>query len=153
MGQGTAEAAGLPVVANLRGVERDAAGFPPVGRVASKGLEAAGLAEMSGQDVLAVILRDGAQRLLTQAIEAEVAAYIEEHAACLDDRGHRLVVRNGRKDERRIQTGIGSVTVRQPRVHDRRIVRRQRVGFQVGGASECDGERRERKVVDHAWPR
>ncbi len=35
--------------------------------------------------------------------------------------GHRLVVRNGHKPERQIQTGIGPVTVRQPRVDDRRM--------------------------------
>ena len=48
-------------------------------------------------------------------------AYIDEHADQRDANGHRLVVRNGHKDERQIQTGIGPVTVRQPRVDDQRI--------------------------------
>ena len=71
-------------------------------------------------DVLTEILRDGAQKLLATAIEAEVDAYIERHADPRDVDGHRLVVRNGHKDARQIQTGIGLVTVRQPRVDDRR---------------------------------
>ena len=72
-------------------------------------------------DVLTGILRDGARRLLAQAIEAEVAGYIERNAAVRDDQGHRMVVRNGHLPEREIQTGIGSVKVRQPRVNDRRV--------------------------------
>jgi len=72
------------------------------------------------QDALTQVLRDGAQKLLAQVVEAEVTAYIERHADQRDERGHRLVVRNGHKDERQIQTGIGPVSVRQPRVDDRR---------------------------------
>jgi transposase-like protein len=72
------------------------------------------------EDALTQVLRDGAQKLLAQAVEAEVAAYVERHADQRDERGHRLVVRNGHKDERQIQTGIGPVAVRQPRVDDRR---------------------------------
>jgi putative transposase len=75
----------------------------------------------SGQDLLTGILRDGATRLLAQAIEAEVADYIERHAALRGLEGHRLVVRNGHLPEREIQTGIGPVKVRQPRVNDKRI--------------------------------
>ena len=48
------------------------------------------------KDVLTEILREGAQSLLVQAIEAEVADWIERHAQLKDDRGRRLVVRNGR---------------------------------------------------------
>jgi hypothetical protein len=50
-----------------------------------------------------------------------VAGYIEAHGDLRDAQGHRLVVRNGRKDERELQTGVGPVKVRQPRVDDRRI--------------------------------
>jgi len=86
--------------------------------------------EASSSDVLTGILRQGAQRLLAEAVEAEVAAYIAAHQAVKDERGHRLVVRNGHKDERAIQTGLGPVTVRQPRVDDRRIDENgQRVRF------------------------
>ncbi len=72
------------------------------------------------KDVLTEILREGAQKMLATAIEVEVDAYIEQHADQRDANGHRLVVRNGHKDERAIQTGIGPVTIRQPRVDDQR---------------------------------
>jgi putative transposase len=77
--------------------------------------------EASSQDVLTGILREGAQRLLGQAIGAEVDEYIEAHEDLRDGQGHRLVVRNGHKDERELQTGVGPVKVRQPRVDDRRV--------------------------------
>jgi transposase-like protein len=73
-----------------------------------------------GKDVLSEVLRRGAQQLLRQAIEAEVADWIDSHQHCLDDNGHRQVVRNGRLPARTIATGVGPVEVKQPRVHDRR---------------------------------
>src|SRR4051812_4623821 len=73
-----------------------------------------------GQDVLTDLLRDGARRLLAEAIEAEVAAWIDAHAHLKDASGRQQVVRNGHLPERAIQTGIGEIEVRQPRVHDRR---------------------------------
>lgn len=75
----------------------------------------------SPQDVLTEILRDGAQRLLATAVEAEVAEYVDQHADHVDEKGHRLVVRNGHRRERTIQTGLGSVAVKAPRVEDRRV--------------------------------
>src|SRR5215813_9702272 len=84
----------------------------------------------SSPDVLTGILRAGATKLLAQAIEVEVAEYIDRHAALRDEDGHRLVVRNGHKDEREIQTGIGPVKVCQPRVDDRRVNEQgQRIRF------------------------
>jgi putative transposase len=73
-----------------------------------------------GQDVLTGLLRDGARRLLAEAIEAEVAAWIDAHAHLKDDSGRQQVVRNGHLPERTIQTGVGEIEVRQPRVRDRR---------------------------------
>src|SRR5512143_2788802 len=73
-----------------------------------------------GQDVLTDILRDGARRLLADAIQAEVAAWIDARAHLRDQDGRRQVVRNGHLPERTIQTGIGPVEVQQPRVRDRR---------------------------------
>lgn len=58
--------------------------------------------------------------MLAQAIEAEVAAWIEEHSQLVDADGRRQVVRNGHLPKRTIITGLGPVEVRQPRVHDRR---------------------------------
>jgi transposase-like protein len=72
------------------------------------------------QDVLTAILRDGARRLLAEAVEAEVAVWIDSHAHLKDASGRRQVVRNGHLPERAIQTGLGAVEVKQPRVNDRR---------------------------------
>jgi putative transposase len=72
------------------------------------------------QDVLTNILRDGARRLLAEAIEAEVAAWIDARAHLKDASGRQQVVRNGHLPERTIQTGVGEIEVQQPRVRDRR---------------------------------
>ncbi|MEK7732444.1 MAG: transposase, partial [Planctomycetota bacterium] len=80
-----------------------------------------GLPASSPKDVLTEILRHGACELLATAVEAEVAGYIDEHAGHADEHGHRLVVRNGHHRERTIQTGLGSVAVKAPRVDDRRV--------------------------------
>jgi putative transposase len=92
---------------------------------------AAGLA-VSSRDVLTEILRDGAQRLLSQAVEAEVDAWIEGHAGLKDDHGRQQVVKNGHHPTRTLVTGIGPVEVTQPRVWDRRIVGRRRVEIAPG---------------------
>ncbi len=70
-------------------------------------------------DPLLGVLRAGARRMLMQAIEAEVEAFLAVHADQTDDRGRRRVVRNGHAPERQIQTGIGPLEVRRPRVRDR----------------------------------
>src|SRR6516162_8783917 len=72
------------------------------------------------QDVLTDLLRQGAQQLLAQAIEAEVADWIDRHQGCRDAAGRRQVVRNGHLPQRTITTGVGPVPVQQPRVKDRR---------------------------------
>ena len=74
----------------------------------------------TSQDVLTNILRDGAQRMLTQAIDAEIAEWIETHRDVRDEAGHRQVVRNGRLPKRTILSGVGPLEVEQPRVLDRR---------------------------------
>src|SRR5512135_1974491 len=74
----------------------------------------------SGQDVLTEVIREGARRMLAQAIEAAVAAWIDAHAHLTDEAGRRQVVRNGHLPERAIPTGIGEIEVKQPRVRDRR---------------------------------
>lgn len=71
------------------------------------------------RDVLSEVLRQGAQRLLVEAIEAEVEEFLAEHSGQRDEAGRRRVVRNGYLPEREIQTGIGGVAVKVPRVRDR----------------------------------
>lgn len=58
--------------------------------------------------------------MLRAAIEREVAEYVDDRAEIVDDAGRRLVVRNGYLPEREITTGVGPVSVSQPRVRDRR---------------------------------
>jgi|SRR5262245_31295165 len=71
-------------------------------------------------DVLTDVLRQGATRLLAQAIQAEIVAYLDAHAHLRDEAGRQQVVRNGSLPQRTILTGIGPVEVQQPRVQDRR---------------------------------
>jgi transposase-like protein len=74
----------------------------------------------SHRDILTDVLRQGATQLLAQAIQSEVAAYLEEHSHLRDEHGRQQVVRNGSLPQRTILTGIGPVEVKQPRVQDRR---------------------------------
>lgn len=66
------------------------------------------------------LAREGARQMIATALEAEVAEYVDSHAAALDERGRRLVVRNGHAQERRLTVGSGTVRLRAPRVNDRR---------------------------------
>jgi putative transposase len=70
-------------------------------------------------DALTEVLRHGARELLQEAVETEVAEFIARHRELTDARERRRVVRNGYKPERTIQTGIGAVAVKAPRVRDR----------------------------------
>jgi putative transposase len=70
-------------------------------------------------DPLTEVLRHGARELLQRAVEAEVAEFIARHRELKDERDRQRVVRNGYRPERAIQTGIGEVAVKAPRVRDR----------------------------------
>jgi transposase-like protein len=72
------------------------------------------------KDVLTDVLRQGATQLLAQAVQAEVAAYLDAHCQRRDEAGRRQVVRNGSLPQRTILTGLGPIEVKQPRVQDRR---------------------------------
>ncbi len=67
------------------------------------------------------LAREGARRMIGAALEAEVDAYVASFADELDEEGHRLVVRNGRGKERRVTIGSGTLSVRAPRVNDKRV--------------------------------
>jgi len=77
-------------------------------------------AEESVGSMLEKIAREGARRLLQAAIENEVMEYIEQFKDIKDEKGHRMVVKNGKGRERAILTGIGPLIVRPQRVNDRR---------------------------------
>ena len=70
-------------------------------------------------DPLQEVLREGARKLLAAAIEAEVAAFIAQHSALKTDTDKAAVVRNGYLPERSIQTGLGDIAVKVPKVRDR----------------------------------
>ena len=70
-------------------------------------------------DPLLAVLREGARQMLTHAIEAEVAAFLAVHADQVDEEGRRRLVRHGHAPKRSLQTGIGAIEVRRPRVRDR----------------------------------
>ena len=74
----------------------------------------------NARDALQEVLREGAQKMLAFAVEAEVDLWIDDHAHQRDGQGRRQVVRNGHKPARSILTGLGPIEVTMPRVHDRR---------------------------------
>jgi putative transposase len=67
------------------------------------------------------ICREGARRMLAAALEAEADTYIAALADERDERGHRLVVRNGHAEPRVVATGAGPIEIEAPRVNDRRV--------------------------------
>jgi putative transposase len=80
-------------------------------------------------DPLTEALRNGARALLAKAVEAEVAEALAAHGHLTTDDGRRRLVRHGHMPERTIQTGIGPVAVRQPRVRDRGGADGERIQF------------------------
>ncbi|HEY4851859.1 MAG TPA: IS256 family transposase [Streptosporangiaceae bacterium] len=66
------------------------------------------------------IVREGARRMLAEALQAEVEAYIAQLAGERDENGRRLVVRNGYHQSREVLTSAGAVQVTVPRVNDKR---------------------------------
>lgn len=66
------------------------------------------------------LAREGARRMLKVALELEVEADLAKHAGARDERGHALVVRNGKARRRKVTVGSGTVEIEAPRVHERR---------------------------------
>jgi putative transposase len=62
------------------------------------------------------ILREGARKLLQQAIENEVKELIDSYKDHKDEMGRKIIKRNGHLPPRQVQTGLGNITVEQPRV-------------------------------------
>ncbi|MFW5654891.1 MAG: IS256 family transposase [Roseicyclus sp.] len=73
----------------------------------------------SVDDPLTEIARDGARRMLAAALRAEADAFVAQHSAETLSDGRQRVVRHGYGPERSIQTGIGALEVRRPKVRDR----------------------------------
>ncbi len=75
----------------------------------------------AGGSLLDEIVRDGARQMLAAALQAEVAAYVEQFTDELDEAGRRLVVRNGFHEPREVTTAAGAIPVKAPRVNDKRV--------------------------------
>lgn len=71
------------------------------------------------EDPLTEMLRNGARQLIADAVEAELQELLQHYAEFKNEQGHRLVVRNGYLPEREIQTGIGPVQVKVPKIRDK----------------------------------
>ncbi|MBV9314167.1 MAG: transposase, partial [Pseudonocardia sp.] len=71
--------------------------------------------------VIDQLVREGARRMLAEALQAEVDAYISQFVDERDENGRRLVVRNGSHQPREVLTSAGAVEVTAPRVNDRRV--------------------------------
>lgn len=75
--------------------------------------------EVTINDPLTELLRVGARGLIAQAVEAELALMLAKHEDIKLTDGRQAVVRNGYLPARTIQTGLGDVDVRVPKVRDR----------------------------------
>jgi putative transposase len=77
------------------------------------------LRQPEGQDLLSTMLREGAQRLIAEALQVEFDEYLGQFAERRDEQGRAAVVRNGYQPQRQLLTGIGPVGVRVPKVRSR----------------------------------
>ena len=79
-------------------------------------------AREAGEEFLQLdeIAREGARRMLIEALRAEADDYVARHRLERDEQGRALVVRNGHGQERKLTMGAGTVELKAPRVDDRR---------------------------------
>ena len=81
------------------------------------------------EDPLTALLRKGARKLLAEALEAEIEIFLNQYKELKDDLGRQRIVRNGFRPEREIQSGIGPVPVKAPRVRDRQTDPSKKIRF------------------------
>lgn len=70
-------------------------------------------------DPLHELIRNGARELINEAVQAELAQLLVHYSGLKDEQGRQAVVRNGYLPERTVQTGVGDVAVKVPKVRDR----------------------------------
>jgi transposase-like protein len=80
-------------------------------------------------DPITEIIRQGARKLLAQALEAEIELFISQYAELRDELGRQRIVRNGYLPQREIQSGVGAVKVKAPRVRDRHANSSKKIRF------------------------
>ena len=83
-------------------------------------------------DPLTALAREGARRILAEALAAEADAFVASFAEARLEDGRRRVVRHGSGPERAIQTGVGPIPVRRPKVRDRDPGAAEPVRFTLG---------------------
>ncbi|MFT4962031.1 MAG: putative transposase [Paracoccaceae bacterium] len=70
-------------------------------------------------DPLTELAREGARRMLAEALKAEADAFFASFSDERLEDGRQRIVRHGHGPERQIQTGIGALDVQRPKVRDR----------------------------------
>ena len=77
-------------------------------------------------ETLDELAREGARRMIAEALKLEADAYVAQLRQLRDEKGHAQVVArscgrgNGKARPRTVTLGVGAVAVEAPRVHDRR---------------------------------
>ncbi len=82
-------------------------------------LELVSIPDEKSSDPLTELLRSGAQALISKAVEMELDALLANYRDLKLTNGQQVVVRNGYLPERTVQTGIGNVEVKVPKIRDR----------------------------------
>ena len=81
-------------------------------------------------DPLNELAREGARRMLAQALIAEADAFVAQLKDLKLPDGRDRIVRHGYGPERTIQTGIGAVAVRRAKVRDRgEVIEAEKIRF------------------------
>ena len=87
--------------------------------------------------------------MLAQALETEIEVFINQYKELKDELGRQRIVRNGHLPERDIQTGIGAVPVKAPRIRDRHARPSKRIKF---SSSILPPYLRKTKSMEHLIP-
>ncbi|MFT5208148.1 MAG: putative transposase [Candidatus Omnitrophota bacterium] len=72
------------------------------------------------------MVRQGAQKLLTEAIQMEVESFLESQQYLIDGKARRLVTGNGYHKPRLVATGAGAIEIKMPRVRDQILPHEER---------------------------
>jgi transposase-like protein len=70
-------------------------------------------------DTLTDLARQGATQMLAKALELEVQAFIAQNQTTMPHSDENRLIRNGYLPERTVQTGIGDIPIKSPRVRDK----------------------------------
>jgi len=71
--------------------------------------------------VLEQVAREGARKMLQLALENEVEEFVQKHSNLTDENGRKVVAKNVYMPQRNIVTGMGPLTIIQPRIDDRNL--------------------------------